>query len=109
MSQPQTPNGWMREELLHLLSVSGTLAGLCITVVALMKALGGDRITETIVDDMFAACAALFLISIYLIFWALRTRKPAITTILTRAVDRIFLLALTLMTVAAFILIYTIW
>jgi len=99
----------MREELLHLLSVSGTLAGLCITVVALMNTFSGIRSIVTVVDDMFAACAATFLLSIYLIVWALRTRKPHVATFLTRVVDRLFLLALTAMTVAAFILIYTIW
>jgi hypothetical protein len=38
---PASPQGaWQREELLHLLSLSGTLAGLCITGVALFHTLG---------------------------------------------------------------------
>lgn len=36
MAQENGTDIWVREELLHLLSVSGTLAGLCVTVVALM-------------------------------------------------------------------------
>jgi hypothetical protein len=32
-------NTWIREELLHLLSLSGTLAGLCITGVTLFHTL----------------------------------------------------------------------
>jgi hypothetical protein len=54
---------WVREELLHLLSVSGTLAGLCVTVVAVMHTLGRDVFTTTIIDDLFALCALLFLTS----------------------------------------------
>ena len=44
----------LREELLHLLSVSATLSGLCITAVALMHTLGKDKMDITVVDDMFA-------------------------------------------------------
>jgi hypothetical protein len=99
----------VREELLHLLSVSATLAGLCVTVVALLKAFGGKSGSASIADDMFAVCALLFLASTYLIFWALKTKKPGLSNLLVNLLDVVFLVALTLMTGAAFVLVYTVW
>ena len=100
---------WMREELLHLLSVSATLSGLCITVVALMNAFDKKVATATIVDDMFAICALLFLICMYLIFTALRISKPSLVVQLIKLIDVLFLLAMTFMTLAGFVMVYTVW
>ena len=100
---------WVREELLHLLSVSGTLAGLSVTVVALMHTIGAATVTTTIIDDLFALCALLFLSCIYLIFWALRVSRPPVARMLTRVVDGVFVVGLTLMTAAAFMMVYTVW
>lgn len=58
----------IKDELLHLISVSATLAGLCITAVALMNNLGKQVLNATVVDDLFAMCALFFLICIYCIF-----------------------------------------
>jgi len=98
-----------REELLNLLSASATLAGLCITVVTLMNTFDKRRAAVSIVDDIFAVCATAFLLCIYLIFWALRTRKSAWASRLSKVIDAAFLAALTTMTGATFIMIYTIW
>jgi nitrate reductase gamma subunit len=43
---------WVREELLQLLSVSGTLAGLAITGVAMFRSLGRETMSTTIADDL---------------------------------------------------------
>lgn len=104
----EADNNWGRAELLHLLSVCGTLAGLSITIVAFMHGFDRARSTVTIVDDMLALCAALYLVCIYLIFWALRTPRQALLRPLIRIIDAVFLAALTTMTVAAFLTIYTI-
>jgi hypothetical protein len=101
---------WMREELLHLLSLSGTLAGLCVTVVALMHSIGAANVvTTTIIDDLFALCALVFLVCTYLIFWALRVQRPAVARLLIKIVDGVFLGGLTTMTAAAFMMVYTVW
>jgi hypothetical protein len=108
----QTNNGsdlWVREELLHLLSVSGTLAGLCVTVVALMHTLNATTFTATIMDDLFALCALLFLSCTYLIFSALRIQRPQVARLLIKIVDAVFLIGLTLMTAAGFMMVYTVW
>jgi hypothetical protein len=107
------PNGnsfnWGREELLGLLSNSANLAGLCVTVVALMNTFDRSNATASMVDDLFAVCAAVFVLCTYVIFWTLRTIKGNIPVWLMRTIDGLFLAALTSMTVASFILIYTVW
>ena len=109
MNEPLQSARWGREELLFLLSIAATLAGLCVTVVALMKTLGGANPAASIVDDMFALCAVMFLVDSYLVFWALTTRRPAIAARLVRVFEVVFLVALTLMTLAALVMLYTVW
>ena len=108
-----SPNGnsfnWGREELLGLLSNSANLAGLCVTVVALMNTFDRSNAAATIVDDLFAICAALYLICTYVIFWTLRSFSGNVPMWLIRTIDGIFLLALTSMTVSSFLLIYAVW
>ena len=62
----------------------------------------------SIIDDMFGACAAVFLLCTYLIFWALRSRSSARSAVLTKLLEALFLIALTGMILAAFMMIYTI-
>ncbi len=109
MTAQRNGANWRREELLSLLSTSAQLAGLCITVVALMNSFDKTGAYISIVDDILAVCAATFLLCIYLIFWALRSQKPSISEALIKVVDGVFLLAMTAMTFAAFMMIYTIW
>ncbi len=100
---------WMREELLHLPSVSATLSGLCITVVALMNAFEKKVAAATIVDDMFAICALVFLICMYLIFAALRISNAALAEKIVKLIDALFLLGMTCMTFSGFVMVYTVW
>jgi len=102
-------SSWLREELLHLLSVSATLSGLCITVVALMNAFAKEITTVSVVDDIFAICALLFLICMYLIFTALRMKNTHRLNSVVNLIDFLFLLAMTSMTLAGFVMVYTIW
>jgi len=98
---------WLREELLHLLSVSATLAGLCVTIVAVMNSVGQRAGAATIGDDMFAVCALIFLVCVYMIFSALRTRKIRLLRTLVKVVDILFMVGLSVMTCAAFLMVYT--
>ncbi len=100
---------WVREELLHLLSVSGTLAGISVTVVALMHTIGTGNFATSFIDDLFALCALLFLTCTYLIFTALRTTRERVARVLIRILDTVFLVGLTLMTAAGFMMVYTVW
>jgi hypothetical protein len=109
MTDQRTSVDQRLEELLSLLSTSGSLAGLCITIVALMNTFNKARAAVSIVDDLLAVCAAAFLSCIYLIIWTLRSRRSSLSVVLIRVVDGVFLLAMTTMTIAAFLMVHTIW
>lgn len=105
---PRSPN-WLREELLWLLSLSGTMAGLCITGVTLFHTVDRASGVGTLADEMLAVCALLFLVCTYVIFFALRTRRTDLAVALDQAVDVLFTLALTLMVATGFVMVYTVW
>lgn len=107
MSQEPRQATWIREELLNLLSVSGTLAGLCITGVTLFHTTGRTSLPETLADDVLAVSALLFLLCTYAIFIALRTRREKVAALLEKAADTLFLLALSGMVCSGFIMAYT--
>jgi hypothetical protein len=102
---PRQPT-WIREELLHLLSASGTLAGLCITGVTLFHTVGRSSLTQTIADDLLAISALLFLLCTYAIFIALRTKREALASFLENVADFCFLLALSGMVGSGFVMVY---
>lgn len=102
-------NRWVREELLHLLSLSGTLAGLCITGVALFYTLVKSCRTATIVDDLFVICALIFLLCTYCIFIALRTKHSRVSEMFNIIADTLFIIGLTGMVITSFVMVYTIW
>lgn len=109
MPSPSVADPRIREEMLPLLSTSPTLAGLCVTMVTVMKHLTKTAEAATIVDDLFAACALVFLTCTYLVFVALRTTRPALAQVLARIVDALLLVGLTGMTAGAFLMVYTVW
>lgn len=100
---------WVRNELLQLLSLSGTLAGLCITGVALFHTLGRTALTQTVADDLLAMSAVVFLVCTYCFFFALRTHRPKLARTLEFIADTLFLLGLTAMIGAGLIMVYTVW
>lgn len=95
------------DELTSLLSLCGTLAGLCIGIVAFIN--GSHRGAATLIDDVLATCAATFLLCIYLITFALRTRSHKRAVLLTEIIELLFLATLTVMTIAGFFMVYTVW
>jgi hypothetical protein len=100
---------WLRDELLHLLTLSGTLAGLCITGVTLFHTIGEPMISSSIADDALAVSALMFLVCTYIIFFALRTKNQSLAALLDKFIDTLFSLALTGMVASGFIMVYTIW
>lgn len=100
---------WSREELTHLLSLSGNLAGLSITGVTIFHTFGAASATATIVDDILAVTALLFLLCCYISFFALRSNRSSLTMKLIWITDTLFLLALTLMVASGFLMLYTLW
>lgn len=104
-----TQDKWVRGELISLLSLSGTLAGLSITGVTLFRTLSDTRGAGTLADDLLALCALAFLLSSYTIFWALRSHKPRLVSRLTAIADGLFLSGLTVMVFVGFLMLYSIW
>ena len=105
---PPDDSTW-RTELLSILNLSGTLAGLSVTALALLHTFGQANQASTVVDDMLAVCSLLFLLCAYAAFWALKTRKPQFAQLLVKVTDVLFLLSFTLMIVATFLMVYTVW
>jgi len=98
----------IREELLHLLPLSGSLAGLCIGAITLFRLNSAAGRIASVADDLLAVCALLFLICTYLVFWALRSTGGRRGRVLLRIVDGSFLTALTLLVAVGFLLVYAI-
>jgi len=100
----------IREELLQLLSICGTLAGLCITGVAIFRTNQKQLVlAETIADDALAITALLFLICTYVIFFGLKTKRTSTAIMIEKLIDILFLLGLTGMVASGFIMVYTVW
>jgi hypothetical protein len=95
------------QELTALLPLCGTLAGLCIGIVAFIN--GAGRGAGTWLDDVLATCAATFVLCIYLITWALRAQAQPRVEFLTKLVEVLFLATLTVMTITGFVMVYTVW
>jgi hypothetical protein len=107
---PSSQNrNWQRAELMHLLSLSGALAGFCITGVTLFNTVGKVSMPQTIADDVLAVSALIFLLSTYTIFIALRIKNDKLSVLLEYATEILFLIALTGMVAAGFVMVYTIW
>jgi hypothetical protein len=99
----------IRAEQLSLLSLSGTMAGLCITGVTLFNTGPAPSGAGTIADDMLALSAGCFLLCTYLIFIALRTRRMALAARLDTLIDTLFTLAMTSMVATGLVMVYTVW
>ena len=97
-----------RDELLNLLSISGTLSGICIGGVTLFHTVNAASRAGTLVDDLLAICALGFLICTYLIVFALRTRARRFLPQIVKLVDGVFLLSLSGLVLAGFLMVYTV-
>jgi hypothetical protein len=104
---PMNEDENIREELLHLFPVSGSLAGFCIASVTIFHVLQPSPKISTIADDVLTVSAFFFLLSTYLTFWALRTKNNAMTARLRKIVDALFLIALTVLVGVGFLMVYT--
>jgi hypothetical protein len=102
------PYDWIRDRdvLLRLLSVSASLAGICIAALGFMEYGTPEAAFRTYADEVIAFDALLFVCCVYLILWALRTSSRTRARKLSRIVDIIFLVALTTMLVASGYIVY---
>ena len=95
-----------RDVLLRLLSVTASLAGLCIAALGFLEASDRPSLEQSYADELIAIDAILFVVCVYLILWALRTQSLKRARALSRLVDAVFLFALTTLLAAATYIIY---
>ncbi len=84
----------------HILNVSATMVGVCVTVVSLVKLLEVQRHQPTHLDELVAVDAVMFMVSALLSYLSLRGHKRAKER-LERLADRVFVLALLGLTVCS--------
>ena len=99
---------WKRIFAFNLFTVSSAMVGVCLTVIGLIRVVITLGKIDTIADDLLSADAFLFLIACLLSYWALRTRSLRRMHRVERIADRIFILAMVLMTAICGVITYAI-
>jgi amino acid transporter len=106
MSQ-SPPKSHLEEDIcIYLFTVSSAMVGVCLTVIGLIRVVITLGKIDTIADDLLSADAFLFLIACLLSYWALRTRSIRRMHRVERIADRIFILAMILMTAICGVITY---
>jgi uncharacterized membrane protein YhaH (DUF805 family) len=90
----------------HILSVSATLVGVCLTVIGLIRLVERLRDLRTIEDELLAINALTFLLAAVTSYLALRSRTPAGYRRMERVADVSFLVGLTFMAVVCCLIAY---
>lgn len=93
---------------IHIFTVSATLVGVCLTVIGIMRHLGGARASHY-GQELLALDALMFLVCCILSYAALKMRDHSERkTLLTTIADNLFIVALSLMAVVCGLIVYEI-
>ena len=104
MPEPDQRTPLESDICVHIFTVSAGMVGVCLTVIGILQIVIPGRKDVALADDFLAVDAALFLVSCFLSYWALRTRSLRRMHRVERFADSVFLLALLFMgSVCAFI------
>ena len=98
--------GDLRQILLSLLSTSGTLAGISLTLVGIVNLKICNTKVATMADDMFLFSSLGFVFVCYCTFFALRHLHTSRIQFWTAVIDVAFLFSLTLLVLAGFVTVY---
>jgi predicted membrane channel-forming protein YqfA (hemolysin III family) len=105
----EDPRNHLEEDIcIHLFTVSSAMVGVCLTVIGLIRVVITLGKVDTIADDLLALDAFLFLIASILSYSALRTRSARRMRWVERVADRVFIMAMILMTVVCACITYAI-
>jgi hypothetical protein len=85
----------------HILPVSATMVGVCMTVVSVIQLIPQNAVAPW-ADRLLAIDSLFFLASTVLSYWSLR--HPTVGTITERYADRLFLFALGVMVIVSFVI-----
>jgi nitrate reductase gamma subunit len=97
----------LRQLLLSLLSMSGTLAGISLALVGIVNLKISNTKIETIADDMFLFSSLGFVVVCYLVFFTLNRLHTKRVQIWANVIDLVFLCSLTLLVMTGFVVVYT--
>ena len=90
----------------HILPTSATMVGVCMTVISIIKLTKVGHKMAGVTDQVLAFDSLLFLASAISSYLSIRLTERS--EWLERVADQVFLLALLLMTISAFLLVYEI-
>jgi len=93
---------------IHIFTVSSAMVGVCLTVIGLVRVVITLGKADTIADDLLAGDALLFLVSCFLSYGALRSRKMRRMHRLERVADSVFIVAMIVMVAICAFLTYAI-
>jgi hypothetical protein len=97
-------DGRFLTHLLTVLSVSAGMVGVCLTAIGLIGVMKSLSRVETVVDDLLAISAMLFMVTAVLSFLGMRTNLTKSWRSFARTVDGVFCLGLVLVGVATLLL-----
>lgn len=100
MHDPETASS--RSISNHILPSAATMAGVCITIIGIVRLVETNRHISTIIDNLMAFNSLIFLISCFLSYISLRPFKAA--GAFERYADILFLTGLSLMVIGGFLL-----
>ncbi len=83
-----------RDIAIHIFSASAAMVGVCLTVISIVQTFTRSDRVRTLVDDVLAVNALIFLCACLLSYWALRTRSIRRMHRVESAADIVFLVGL---------------
>ena len=83
-----------RDIAIHIFSASAAMVGVCLTVISIVQTFTRSQLVQTLVDDVLAVNALIFLSACLLSYWALRTRSLRRMHRVESAADITFLIGL---------------
>ena len=93
---------------IHIFTVSSAMVGVCLTVLGLVRVVITLGKADTVADDLLAVDAVLFLVSCFVSYAALRSRRAPRMHRLERVADGVFILAMIVMVAICAFLTYAI-
>jgi len=93
---------------IHIFTVSSAMVGVCLTVIGLVRVVITLGKADTLADDLLAGDALLFLVSCFVSYAALRSRRALRMRHLERIADSVFILAMIVMVAICAFLTYAI-
>ena len=87
----------------HILPTSVTMAGVCVTVISIIKLTERSYSFTTLIDDFLAVDSLVFLFSAFLSYLSLRSQRRVAWE---HTADVLFLVGMAIMVICAFLLVY---